>query len=171
MNKLNKLSEARVDRIEDATKKYDDVLQAMVLNNQQKDRELNIFEDRLNKIGEVSNSMAARVDETAHKVDMTSVKVNETAHKVDMTSVKVDITSSKVDKLGMVFKQFIQAMASGRTTNPANMHAIANLLDEEENTSMDIDEVAVTPSISPLITQPSPGKNIDSALGGEGSKK
>ena len=171
MNKLNKLSEARVDRIEDATKKYDDVLQAMVLNNQQKDRELNIFEDRLNKIGEVSNSMAARVDETAHKVDMTSVKVNETAHKVDMTSVKVDITSSKVDKLGMVFKQFIQAMASGRTTNPANMHAIANLLDEEENTSMDIDEVAVTPSTSPLITQPSPGKNIDSALGGEGSKK
>ena len=171
MNKLNKLSEARVDRIEDATKKYDDVLQAMVLNNQQKDRELNIFEDRLNKIGEVSNSMAARVDETAHKVDMTSVKVNETAHKVDMTSVKVDITSSKVDKLGMVFKQFIQAMASGRTTNPANMHAIANLLDEEENASMDIDEVAVTPSTSPLITQPSPGKNIDSALGGEGSKK
>ena len=62
-------------------------------------------------------------------------------------------------------------MTSGRTTNPANMHAISNLLDEEENASMGIDEVAVTPSTSPPITHHSPGKNIDSALGGEGNTR
>ena len=151
MNQMQKKSEARVDRIENGTKKYDEVLQAIMLHSQQKDKEFEKYEDRLNLISEVGTSTAA---------------------KVDKTSIKVDMTNAKVDKLGLVFKKFIQEMALHGTTNPNNMNAIANLLDEVEEVSMEIDEeVIISPSPPQPITQPSPGTNTDSALGGEGIKK
>ena len=86
----------------------------------------------------------------------------------------MDVTNTKVDKLGYVFKRFIQEMAANGTSNPESMNSIANFLDDDENLDMDIDEVPIQSNKTPITTlntQPSPGKNNDSALGGEGNTK
>ena len=153
MKALNDKSDARVDRIERASQKYEKVLQEMVVHNQNKVDKFEKYEDRLTQISEVGTT---------------------TAEKVDKTAIKVDVTNTKVDKLGYVFKRFIQEMAANGTSNPESMNSIANLLDDDENLDMDIDEVPIQSnktSITTLNTQPSPGKNNDSALGGEGNKK
>jgi len=155
--KLNNASDKRVERVESATQKchdvlkgYDEVLKAMVQNIKNKENEFEKYENRLDQIGDVGISTAA---------------------KVDKNSVEVKITSTKIDKLGSVFKQFIQEMARHGTTNPINLNAIANLLDDDDPYKMEVDEVLVSQSSSSLNTQPSPGMNRDSALGGEGRKR
>jgi len=151
MNKLNDISDARFGRVETANKSYEDVLQAMANHNQKKSNEFEKYNDRLNKISEVSTS---------------------TASQVAVTNLKADLTNSKVDKLGYVFKRFIQEMAAHGTSNPTSMNAIAKLLDDEENLDMDIDEIPAQLLLTQKsTTQPSPGMNNDSALGGEGDRK
>ena len=122
----------------------------MVQNIQKKENEFEKYENRLDQIGEVGISTAA---------------------KVDKNSVEVKITPTKIDKLGPVFKQFIQEMARHGTTNPSNLNAIANLLDDDDPYEMEVDEALVSQSSSSLNTQPSPSMNKDSALGGEGRKR
>ena len=105
MKKMNKASEVRMNRIETATQRNDEIIQAMFENNQRKADEFQKYETRLNQISDVSSN-----------------------------------TATKVDKLGLAFKKIIQKMASYGNTNPENMNAIKQLLDGEDESSMDSDD-------------------------------
>ena len=80
-------------------------------------------------------------------------------------------TATKVDTLGIAFKKFFQEMTSYRNTNPENMNAIEQLLDGDDESSMEIDDETLSIDRSFFNTQSLPGTNNKSALEGEGSQK
>ena len=146
MRELNKTSAERMDRMDDSSKTYDNMLRELHQNNMAKSQEMAKYEMRLQQISE------------------TTVNTNE----------KIDTTNQKVDKLSVAMKHFIQVMADvigangedqSSSTSQDDLRQLVSFLEEEEEEhaiDMDLEETNNKRKTSP---------GTEDALGGEGDKK